>query len=150
MVNFTFSDGSFFTLPQNPVPDAVGIEFFGLTDDFEFFQVPVFASFMPPNTALTFDVVFGRDLGDFKVFMFCDPFIVSATAPPFFHCDSLYGGDVGNTAIWSGPVNNPTFIPGVYSGLTISEAPEPSTFAFLLICFAALFLLSVGIRPSHR
>ena len=154
LLNFTFGgnggDTLSFTLPQNPVPDVVGIDAFGVTDDFEFIQVPVFTSFMPPNTPLTFNIFFGRDLGEFEVLMFCNPFIVSATAPPFFHCDFLSGGGVGNTPIWSGPLDNPTFIPGVYGDLTISATPEPSTLALLLMSFATLSLLAVRVRPSHH
>jgi hypothetical protein len=148
MVNFTYSDGSdswSFTLPQNPVPDFVG------TDFFEFIQVPVFTSFMPANTALTYDVFFSRqpDSTDFE--MFCDPFTFSQTDPPFFHCDFIPRADVqSGTAMWSGSLNNPTFISGVYGALTISETPEPSTLALLLMSFATLFLLAVGVRPSHR
>jgi hypothetical protein len=151
MVNFTFSDGSaswFFTLPQGSAPDSVGL--LG-TDSFEFFQVPVFASFMPANTALTYDLLFFRQSDSANFEMFCAPFIVSQTNPPFFHCDEITSASVlGATAMWSGSPNNPNFIAGVYGGLTISEAPEPSTLGLLLISFATLFLLAAGFRPSHR
>src|SRR5215470_19232252 len=75
MVNFTFSDGSaswFFTLPQSSIPDSVGL--LG-TDSFEFSQVPIFASFMPANTALTYDLVFFRQSDSTNFEMFCNPFI---------------------------------------------------------------------------
>ena len=151
MVNFTFSDGSaswFFTLPQSPIPDSVGL--LG-TDSFEFSQVPIFASFMPANTALTYDLVFFRQSDSTNFEMFCNPFIVSQTNPPFFHCDETPSASVlGTTAMWSGSPNNPNFIPGVYGGLTISDAPEPSALALLLMSFAILFVLAVGVRPSHR
>ena len=153
MVNFTVNAGDtwFFTLPQNPVPDLVGVEDFGLgpatfqlpPDSFGFVLVPVFASFMPPNTPLTYDVFFSRtpDLPDFL--MFCDPFTFSQTEPPFFHCDFIPRIDQTATPIWTGSGNDPTFIPGVYGALTISEAPEPSTLALLLMSFATLSLISV-------
>jgi hypothetical protein len=145
MVNFTYSDTWFFTLPQDSVPDFVG------TDFFEFIQVPVFASFMPANTALTYDVFFSRQPDSTNFEMFCDPFIVSQTDPPFFHCDFIPRVDVqSGTAMWSGSLNNPTFIPGVYGALTISQTPEPSSLALLLMSFATLFLLAVLVRPSHR
>jgi hypothetical protein len=153
MVSFTFSDGTdswSFTLPQNPVPDSVG------TEDFRFIQVPVLISapFEPPNTSLTYTVSFLRLQGITIFEMNCDPFIVSFTDPPFFICDFIPRTDVqGDTAIWSGALNNPTFIPGVYGGvnntLTISETPEPSTLALLLIGFATLSLLALEVRPSQ-
>ena len=149
LLNFTVHgiDTLTFTLPQNPVPDGAG------TDSFEFIQVPVFASFMPPNTPLTYDVFFSRtpDLPDFL--MFCDPFTFSQTLPPFFHCDFIPRIDQTATPIWTGSGNDPTFIPGVYDNgaLIITEqTPEPSTLALLLMTFATLFLLAVGVRPSHR
>jgi hypothetical protein len=137
-VNFTFSssggDTLFFTLPQNP-------------GGLEFFQVPVFTSFMPPNTPLTYDVFFSREPGLPSFEMFCDPFIFSLTEPPFFHCDFIPRVDEVATPMWSGPDTNPTFIPGVYGDLTISATPEPSTLALL---FVTLCLLGVGVRPRTR
>jgi hypothetical protein len=145
MVSFSYSDTWFFTLPQDPVPDVVG------TDFFEFIQVPVFASFMPANTPLTYDVFFSRQPGSTTFQMFCDPFIVSQTDPPFFNCDFNPRADVqSDTVMWSGPLNGPAFTPGVYGALTITETPEPSTLALLLMSFATLFLLAVGVRPNHR
>jgi hypothetical protein len=154
MVNFTYSDGSgswSFTLPQNPVPDGVG------TDFFAFGPVPVLISapFEPANLSLTYRVSFLRQQDITTFVMGCDPFTFSQTDPPFFICDFVLRTDVqGNTAMWSGPLNNPTFIPGVYGGvnnsLTISQTPEPSTLALLLMSFATIFLLAVGVRPSHR
>jgi hypothetical protein len=146
LLNFTFSgsDTLTFTLPQNPIPDVAG------TDDFRFLKVPVFASFMPPNTPITYDIYFSREPGLPVFEMSCDPFTFSLTAPPFFHCDFVPRIDQTATAMWSGSGNNPTFIPGVYGNLTISETPEPSPLALLLMSFATLFLLAVGVRPSHR
>ena len=150
-VNFTFSDGGSswsFTLPQDSVPDSVGL--LG-TDSFEFSQVPIFASFMPANTALTYDLLFFRQSDSTNFEMFCAPFIVSQTNPPFFHCDEITAASLsGTTAMWSGSPNNPHFVPGVYGGLTISEAPEPSTLGLLLTGLATLSLLAAGIRPSYR
>jgi hypothetical protein len=146
LLNFTFSgnDTLTFTLPQNPIVDGAG------TDDFSFAQVPVFASFMPPNTPITYDIFFSREPGLPVFEMFCAPFRFSQTEPPFFHCDFIPRIDETATAMWSGSGNNPTFIPGVYGNLTISETPEPSTLALLLMSIATLCLLAVGVRPSHR
>ena len=168
MVNFTFSAGITrlsFTLPQNPVPDLVGVEDFGLgpatfqlpPDSFGFVLVPVFASFMPPNTPLDYRLVFSRQADSTNFLAGCDPLRTSGfnspINPPFFNCEIFVNATTvvpSVTAMWSGPPNNPTFIPGVYGALTISEAPEPSTLALLLMSFATLFLLAVGVRPSHR
>jgi len=148
LLNFRFSgiDTLTFTLPQNPIPDAAG------TDDFRFFKVPIFASFMPPNTPITYDIFFSREPGLPFFEMSCDPFTFSPSAPPFFHCDFIPRIDQTATAMWSGSGNNPTFIPGVYANgaLVISETPEPSPLALLLMSFATLFLLAVGVRPSPR
>ena len=75
LLNFTFSgnDTLTFTLPQNPILDGAG------TDDFSFVQVPVFASFMPPNTPITYDIIFSREPGLPVFEMFCDPFTFSQT-----------------------------------------------------------------------
>ena len=147
LLNFTVSgiDTLTFTLPQNPIPDAAG------TDDFRFFKVPVFASFMPPNTPITYDIFFSKESGLPLFEMSCDPFTFSLTAPPFFHCDFTPRIDQTTTAMWSGSGNNPTFIPGVYANgaLVISETPEPSPLALLLMSFTTLFLL-VGVRLSPR
>ena len=146
LLNFRFSgtDTLTFTLPQNPIPDVAG------TDDFRFLKVPVVASFMPPNTPITYDIFFSSEPGLPVFEMSCDPFVFSLTAPPFFHCDFTPRIDQSATAMWSGSGDHPTFIPGVYGNLTISETPEPSPLALLLVSFAALFLLVIGIRPSHR
>ena len=149
LLNFTVHDIDTltFTLPQNPVPDGAG------TDSFEFIQLPVFASFMPPGMTITYDIIFSRDPGLPNFEMFCDPFTFSQTLPPFFHCDFIPRIDQTATPIWTGSGNDPTFIPGVYDNgaLIITEqTPEPSTLALLLMTFATLFLLAVGVRPSHR
>ena len=153
LLNFTVHgiDTLTFTLPQNPIPDIAG------TDSFEFIQVPVFASFMPPNTPLDYRLVFSRQADSTNFLAGCDPLRTSGfnspINPPFFNCEIFVNATTvvpSVTAMWSGPPNNPTFIPGVYGALTISEAPEPSTLALLLMTFATLFLLAVGVRPSHR
>jgi len=154
MLNFTFGGSSggdtlFFTLPQNPVPDFVTTEpgFNG----FGFSLVPVIASFMPPNTPITYSVEFFRQSDSTSFEMGCNPFRFSPIEPPFFHCDEITRVDIpGLTAMWSGPLDNPTFIPGVYGDLTISATPEPSTLALLLMSFATLSLLAAGVRPNHR
>lgn len=146
LLNFTFSgnDTLTFMLPQTPIPDASG------TDGFRFVQVPVIASFMPPNTPITYDIYFSSD-PSLPVFeMSCDPFTISLTAPPFFHCDFDPRIEQTATAMWNGSNSNPTFVPGVYGNLTITETPEPAPLALLLMSFATLFLLGVRVRPSHR
>ena len=102
---------------------------------------------------ITYDIIFSRDPGLPNFEMFCDPFTFSQTLPPFFHCDFIPRIDQTATPIWTGSGNDPTFIPGIYAdgALIITErTPEPSTLALLLLSFAALFLLAVGVRPSHR
>jgi hypothetical protein len=59
--------------------------------------------------------------------------------------------------MWTNADGHAIFIPGSYDDgqIVISMAsavatPEPSTLALLLMSFAILFLLAVGVRPSHR
>ena len=149
MVNFTVNAGDtwFLKLPQNPVPDVAS------TDAFQFNQVPVFASFMPAGTTITYDIFFSRVPGLPVFLMWCAPFTFSQNEPPFFHCDFIPRIDQTATPIWTGSGNDPTFIPGIYAdgALIITEqTAEPSTLALLLMTFATLFLLAVGVRPSHR
>lgn len=153
MVKITFGDW-FFTLPQNPVPDFAGTVDFGFNqqaDTFGFIKVPVFTSFSGNTPFWTYDLSFFREPDRTQFVMDCDPFITFSQNPPFSFCDLVLLADIASgTAIWSGPVNNPTFIPGVYGPVTVSEAPEPSTYALLLMSSATLFLLNYGMQNRHR
>ena len=108
MFSFTFSyvsDESYsFMSPQNPVPDSVGTDFFAIG------PVPtlISAPFEPPNLSLTYGMDFLRQQDITTFVMGCAPFRFSYTDPPFFICDRILRADVqGDTAMWSGPLNNP-------------------------------------------
>jgi len=149
LLNFNVGDGTWtWTLAQDATPDFGSVA----TGDFTFSKVPVFVTFA--GMVQTFDLHFFRltgtpDTTNFQ--MICDPFSIRIDNPSLT-CDYFNWIQIeGDTGIWtSGPDNNPIFVPGVYNGpngLIISETPEPSTFALLLISFATLSLLAVGVRP---
>ena len=134
-------------MAQDAVPDRGSVA----SGDFQFNNVPVFVAFW--DRVQTFDMHFfivsylaspvTRNLQ-----MNCDPFRI-AFDPISLTCDySNWIQIEGDSGMWmAGADGNPAFIPGDWNGLIISETPEPSTLALL---FATLFLLAVGVRPSHR
>jgi hypothetical protein len=125
--------------------------------DFTFWLVPVNSPLSA--TVQTFDMHFftlsgnGGDSVNFN--MSCDPFRI-VNDPINLTCDYFNWLQLpANAGIWTaGPNKGVIFNPGDYSGpagdLVITATPEPSTLALLLMSFATLFLLSVGVRPNHR
>ena len=122
------------SLPASPTPSSADSGGFTLS------PVPVVTGVIPPSGSTTIDFhIFFASSGT-QMIMGCSTFWFNS-----FFCDIIAGAG-SNAPMFSGSPYAPTFIPGTYGGLTITQAssdpvpvPEGSAFAMLGIAGLVMF-----------